>query len=295
VGMVGAQAQAKGLSLRVLRDPALADAYTGDPVRIAQLLINLLTNAVKFTDEGRVELILSAHEGGVLIVVSDTGAGMSPAVQQRLFTPFEQGDTSSTRRVGGTGLGLSICKRLAELMQGRISASSEPGQGSRFEVWLPLRALFTHVVEGAEPPEPSFTFAMARAQRLSGLRVLVAEDHPVNQIVLEELLKIEGAEMVVVDNGAQAVEQVQQHGPGHFQLVLCDIEMPVMDGYEATSRMRALAPRLPIIGLTAHAFDDARQRGQAAGMNGYITKPYMVDALVAEVHATLVRMSQGLG
>ncbi|TDP82885.1 two-component system CheB/CheR fusion protein [Aquabacterium commune] len=293
VTMVSQQAKAKGLSLRISRDPQLADAYVGDPVRMAQLLINLLTNAVKFTDTGRVELVLSATaataqhpQGGLSLVVSDTGSGMSPAVLQRLFKPFEQGDNSSTRRVGGTGLGLSICKRLVDLMHGRIGVSSNVGLGSRFEVWLPLRPLLTHMAGGAPDAggSPSTTATLAagaaRQPRLQCLRVLVAEDHPINQMVLGQLLLLEGAEATMVDNGLQAVCALEDRGTAAFDAVLCDVEMPVMDGYEATRRMRAMAPALPIIGLTAHAFEDARQRGEAAGMSGYLTKPYMIDALV---------------
>ena len=291
VAMVSQQAQAKGLSLRISRDPQLAEAYVGDPVRMAQLLINLLTNAVKFTDAGRVELLLSAAsptvqrpQSGLMLVVSDTGCGMSQAVLQRLFKPFEQGDSSSTRRVGGTGLGLSICKRLVELMHGSICVSSDVGQGSCFEVWLPLRPLLTQVAAGDAPDlrEPALAPAPgdARQPRLQGVRVLVAEDHPINQLVLGQLLSLEGAQTTMVDNGLQAVRALEDGGPAAFDAVLCDVEMPVMDGYEATRRMRAMAPALPIIGLTAHAFEDARQRGEAAGMSGYLTKPYMIEELV---------------
>ena len=207
VTMVSQQAKVKGLSLRISRDPRLAEAYVGDPVRMAQLVINLLNNAVKFTDEGRVELVLSVlpasaqwPDEGVSLVVSDTGSGMSPAVLQRLFKPFEQGDGSSTRRVGGTGLGLSICKRLVDMMQGTISVSSAVAQGSRFEVCLPLRPLLTQVVEARGPASvaadavASGSGAGAGEPRLQGLRVLVAEDHPINQMVLGQLLQLEGAQ-----------------------------------------------------------------------------------------------------
>jgi signal transduction histidine kinase/ActR/RegA family two-component response regulator len=303
VAMVAGQARSKGLILRVTRDPQLAEAYAGDAVRLAQLLINLLTNAVKFTEEGRVELMLRAHEGGVAISVSDTGLGMSSAVMGRLFSPFEQGDGSTTRPVGGTGLGLSICKRLVELMGGRIAVQSEPGQGSRFEVWLPLQPLFTHEVQvpkalqqtasapqaaqlGAEQAA-SAPASKPRARRLTGLHLLVAEDQPLNQLVLQQLLEAEGAEAHMVANGELAVACVRamhdDPAAPRFDLVLCDIEMPVMDGYEATRIMHGLLPALPIIGLTAHAFEDARQRGTACGMSDYVTKPYMIEDLVAAI------------
>jgi two-component system CheB/CheR fusion protein len=292
LSMVADLARSKGLALQVSRDQALASAYAGDPVRLAQLLINLVTNAVKFTDAGEVRLLMHVEGEGVAMVVSDTGAGMSASLMQRLFNPFEQGDGSTTRRVGGTGLGLSICKRLVDLMGGRIGVSSTPGMGSRFEVWLPLRPLQTRQLDAAEPsramPLPMGLSAgvsslPAGAPRLQGLRVLVAEDHPVNQMVLEQLLDAEGAEVFMVAHGGLTVEAVRSHTPDHFDLVLCDIEMPVMDGYEATRQICLLAPELPVIGLTAHAFEDARRKGQACGMCGYVTKPYMIDALVLEM------------
>jgi CheY-like chemotaxis protein/nitrogen-specific signal transduction histidine kinase len=283
VGMVAGQARAKGLALRVSRDPLLAEAYAGDATRIAQLLINLLTNAVKFTDSGDVELVLRAQLGGVAISVSDTGPGMSEELMGRLFKPFEQGDGSTTRKVGGTGLGLSISKHLVDMMQGRIHAHSEPGRGAMFEVWLPLKPMFTHALAPtrAEPLRPP-----ADGPRLQGLHILVAEDHPINQVVLQQLLQSEGASSHLVSQGDQAVAALNaalQPGQRPFDLVLCDIEMPVMDGYQATRLMRELAPQLPILGLTAHAFDDARRRGEGVGMSGYLTKPYMLDELVAAI------------
>jgi two-component system CheB/CheR fusion protein len=290
VGMVSGQARAKGLSLRVSRDPLLAEAYAGDAVRIAQLLINLLTNAVKFTDEGKVELVLRAQQGGVAISVSDTGPGMDTEVMGRLFKPFEQGDGSITRKVGGTGLGLSISRRLVDMMGGRIQAHSEPGQGSVFEVWLPLPPMFTHHVGGVRGGVAGLLASGPFAPRLRGVRVLVAEDHPVNQLVLQQLLDAEGATQLMVGHGGLAVDAVAsslQPGQQPYDVLLCDIEMPVMDGYEATRRIRMLQADLPIIGLTAHAFDDARQRGEAAGMSGYLTKPYMVDDLVNAIRCSL--------
>jgi PAS domain S-box-containing protein len=285
VSMVADQARDKGLSLRVSRDPALAPAYAGDAVRLAQILINLLTNAVKFTEKGQVELVVRSDGDGLSLVVSDSGIGMSESVMARLFSPFEQGDGSTTRRFGGTGLGLSICKRLVALMKGRISVSSEPGVGSRFDIWLPLQPLVSQAVDVNQPGRGApLSWAMPPSgERLKGLRLLVAEDHPVNQMVLAQLLEMEGAELVMVAHGGLAVEQVHEQGADAFNLVLCDIEMPVMDGYEATRQIKALASGLPVVGLTAHAFEDARLRGAEAGMVDYVTKPYMVDTLVLAI------------
>ena len=286
IHLVADQARSKGLTLSVSRDPALPQAFAADPVRLAQLLINLLTNAVKFTDHGRVDLVLRQVPEGLSMVVKDTGPGMAADVMARLFQPFERGDSSTTRRVGGTGLGLSICKRLTDLMGGRITVDSHPGQGTRFEVVVPLQPLHTLLLApptGAAQPIQPTPAAHPPGPRLLGMRLLVAEDHPVNQMVLSQLLEAEGALLDIVAHGGLAVEQVRLQGPHHYQLVLCDIEMPVMDGYEATRQIKAQAPGLPVVGLTAHAFDDARQQGQVAGMDGYITKPYMLDALVHEV------------
>jgi two-component system CheB/CheR fusion protein len=292
VGMVAGQARAKGLALRVSRDPQLAEAYAGDATRVAQLLINLLTNAVKFTEAGSVELVLRAQPGGVIILVSDTGPGMSEALMGRLFKPFEQGDGSTTRKVGGTGLGLSISKHLVDMMQGSIEAHSAPGQGAVFEVWLPLMPMLTHTPSPAGSEAPRVA---AGGLGLQGLHILVAEDHPINQMVLQQLLQSEGASSHLVSQGDQAVAALKaalQPGPRPFDVVLCDIEMPVMDGYEATRLMRELAPELPILGLTAHAFDDARRRGEGVGMSGYLTKPYMLDELVTAIRRLVPRTAR---
>ncbi len=296
LAMVSELARSKGLQLRISRDPLLADAYMGDVVRTAQLLINLLNNAVKFTERGRVELIVAARDGGLQLAVADTGPGMSPEVLQRLFKPFEQGDGSITRKVGGTGLGLSISKRLVDMMGGRIGARSVEGQGSVFEVWLPLSPAVLPQGELAGAASAAASWQPLGAARLAGARVLAVDDQPINQLVIEQMLEVEGAQVTLAGNGAQAVELLSRGlavGDCPFDVVLCDIEMPVMDGYEATRRMREMAPALPVVGLTAHAFDDARRRGEAVGMSDYLTKPYMVDDLVATVRRAVPHLSPG--
>ncbi|RZL02821.1 MAG: PAS domain-containing sensor histidine kinase [Rubrivivax sp.] len=283
MNMVAARAQAKGLELRMEQGPAVPHSFKGDELRITQLLINLLSNAVKFTEQGQVTLRVDSQDNWLVLQVRDTGMGMSPEVQSHLFQPFVQGDGTSTRCIGGTGLGLSICKRLLDIMDGDIHVQSAPGQGSTFEIRLPLF--------GAQPGDQPLRHIDTRqtqpglqlptGPRLNGLRVLVAEDHPVNQMVLKDLLSTEGAIITCVDNGALAVDEVRAGQV--FDVMLCDIEMPVMDGYEATRQIKALSPGLPIIGLTAHAFDVARQQGMAAGMTDYLTKPYMIDQLVKNI------------
>lgn len=299
--LVGQQARDKGLSLLVEREPGLPDHWLVDGLRLDQVLVNLLTNAVKFTDQGSVLLRVKAApapeagraalQTGLLLQVHDTGAGMSPDQLARLFQPFEQGDASRTRRVGGTGLGLSICKRLVDLMDGRIEVDSNPGRGTRFDVWLPLQA----VVPVAEPvdegqPSPASRLAMglqthreapAPAATLSGMRILLAEDNPVNQLLLTQYFRNQGVRVHAVADGQAACEAVAQGGVGAYDAVLCDIEMPVLDGFAATARMLAIDPGLPVIGLTAHAFEDARLRGRDSGMRDYLTKPVIFESLNA--------------
>jgi PAS domain S-box-containing protein len=285
MNMVAERAQSKGIELRLEQGDSIPHAFKGDELRITQLLINLLSNAVKFTEKGSVTLRVDSHDQWLTFCVRDTGIGMSPPVVANLFHPFVQGDSSSTRRTGGTGLGLSICKRLLDMMGGNIQVTSTaPGEGSTFEIKLPLLEA-QHGNQASPRQTPTTNDAgnpgTKGSPQLSGLHILVAEDHPVNQMVLCDLLTTEGARITCVENGALAVEQVR--GPTVFDVMLCDIEMPVMDGYEATRQIKVLAPKLPIIGLTAHAFDVARQQGMAAGMTDYLTKPYMIDQLVKAI------------
>ncbi|WP_290644625.1 PAS domain-containing sensor histidine kinase [Aquabacterium sp.] len=275
VDLVREQARLKGLKLHVVREAGVPEYWRADALRVGQILINLLTNAVKFTERGEVRLSVSTDSAGLHLVVQDTGVGMDAALLARLFDPFVQGDGSSTRRAGGTGLGLSICKRLVDLMAGHIRVDSQPGQGARFEVCLPLPAVGTEGEQAADAePGPWDAYG------LQGMRVLVAEDHLVNQVLMEQLLLNAGVRLTMVDNGQEAVDAVKQAGPGAFDLLLCDIEMPVMDGYQATATVRELDPGLPVLGLTAHAFDEAKVRGLNVGMRDYITKPYVYEELM---------------
>ena len=275
--LVGQQARDKGLALVISRDPGVAERWLVDGLRLGQVLVNLLTNAVKFTEQGGVHLGIGADEAGLRLRVEDTGSGMDPAQLERLFQPFEQGDASRTRRVGGTGLGLSICKRLVDLMGGRIDVHSAPGQGTCFDVSLPLQPL------DAPPPRrsggPLDAGLNGGAPGLAGLRILLAEDNPVNQLLVSQYLLNFGARVHSVDDGQAACDAVAAAGVGGFDAMLCDIEMPLLDGFAVTQRMRTLDAGLPVIGLTAHAFEDARQRGQAAGMVDFLTKPVVFDDL----------------
>jgi signal transduction histidine kinase len=282
VRSVRGQARDKGLALHAWRDPAMPAHWQGDAARVEQILVKLLGNAVKFTDRGEVRLTAWADAQGLRFSVADTGQGMTPEVLARLFKPFERGDASATRRVGGTGLGLSICWRLATLMGGGVTVDSEVGKGTRVDVMLPLAPLSpAAVADPRDEPRRSETHWLDWG--LQGLRVLVAEDHSVNQLLLEQLLLNVGAVMTCVDNGREAVEVVRRAGAGAFDIVLCDIEMPVMDGYEATREIRRIDPTLPVLGLTAHAVEHARERGLSAGMADYLTKPFDHETLMREM------------
>jgi PAS domain S-box-containing protein len=278
------RAMEKGLLLRLEVDAGLPETCVSDALRLEQVLLNLLANAVKFTQKGEVCLSARKQDGRLVLTVCDTGIGMSAAQVARLFHPFEQADGSTTRRFGGTGLGLTISNRLVEMLGGEIRTHSELGQGSQFEVWLPLltqtgEASAPAVHEASPPPaSPGSTRG-----RLSGLRVLAAEDNAVNQLVLSELLSIEGAEVTMCDGGADALVRLQTLGRSAFDVVLMDIQMPGMDGYEATRQMRAFAPDLPVIGQTAHAMAEEHHKCREAGMVDLVVKPIELEALVSAV------------
>ncbi len=268
----------KGLAFKVDMDENLPDRVYGDALRIKQILVNLCSNAVKFTERGEVDFSLSREDHNMLFVVKDTGIGMTQEQIERLFTPFSQADSTTTRRFGGTGLGLAISHQLAQLMEGSISVSSAPGSGSTFSLRLPLReAGVEQQPEFAEQPRDDMS------KRLEGLRILIAEDVEINRIIVEDILSAEGARLTFAHDGQQAVERIEQAGGEAFDVVLMDIQMPVMDGYEATRRIVAMAPDLPVIGLTAHALAEEREHSFRAGMLEHITKPIEPSVLIAAV------------
>ncbi|WP_290868557.1 response regulator [Aquabacterium sp.] len=296
--LLAAQAKAKGLHFRLDVPSDLPTAWRGDAMRLRQVLVNLAANAVKFTEQGEVVLQArclpgaAAGLGRLCLAVSDTGPGISLAAQSQLFEPFTQVDASSTRRHGGTGLGLAICRQLVRLMGGQLGVRSEVGQGSRFEVVLDLpldlslestRRLPTALPDApqAEPRAAVVVPPPAGTSPLQGLRVLLVEDNALNQQVASEMLGLAGAEVIVADNGAVALQKLAVQP---VDVVLMDIQMPVMDGHEATRRIRAHQTwsSLPVIAMTAHAMARDRQAALDAGMDDFITKP--VD------HALLVRI-----
>ena len=287
VQLLEPQAVAQGISLRVEGAPASRARLLGDAQRIQQVLVNLLSNAVKFTERGHVLLRITSDGARHVFNVTDTGIGLTPEQISRLFQPFEQADNSSTRRHGGTGLGLVISRHLAREMGGDITVRSTPGQGSTFtfQVTLPEAQ-----VRDSQPGE-----LLGATGRLHGLSVLAAEDMEVNRFLLARVLQQEDARVQFAEDGAAAVQAVQAvqdqtrtaggPAPGGppFDVVLMDLQMPVMDGFEATRRIRALWPDLPVIGLTAHALPEERARCLDAGMVGHVAKPVDVEELVTAI------------
>ncbi len=275
------RARDKGLELRVETSDELPATCRCDGLRLTQILGNLLSNAIKFTAQGSVSLSASRDEHSLLFGVSDTGIGMTEEQVAGLFKPFEQADGSITRRFGGTGLGLAISKRLVDMMGGEMGVQSRLGEGTRFEVRIPLIEPAGFISDHPADVDPSLP--STPLQRLRGLVILVAEDNAVNRLVLEELLKDEGCWLVQVENGLQALERVRQDGANAFDLVLMDIQMPVMDGYESARQIREHAPDLPVVGLTAHALPSERNQCLAAGMVDHVAKPVDLDSLVATI------------
>ncbi|HEX7638600.1 MAG TPA: PAS domain S-box protein, partial [Burkholderiaceae bacterium] len=261
----------RGLEMRCELAPDAPREVLGDPVRVRQILSNYLSNALKFTYRGGIELRLLGRGAGEVarIEVRDTGIGVRPEQLATLFRPFTQADSSTTRRFGGSGLGLSICQELATLMGGRVGLDSDGRSGSCAWVELPLEA-----AEDDQLSTLSGALDEAPPQPLHGMRVLLAEDNPVNRLIVGAMLARLGAEVVEAANGAEAV-RLASRGTSVLHAVLMDLHMPEVDGIEATRRLRA-QPRtadLPIIALTAAVLDAERAQAQAAGMNGFVAKP----------------------
>jgi len=267
----------KGLTMSLERDPDLS-FLKGDPTRLRQVLINLINNAIKFTEEGGVAVVASVKEQSEDVItlqfrVEDSGIGICEAQQLRLFKPFSQAERSTTRKYGGTGLGLSISKQLVEGMGGEIGVESELGVGSTFFFTLPFKRGYE-----LPPSQQGYSEDQSSNLPLEGMQVLVVEDNRTNQIVTEQLLLDEGAEVTIAEDGVVALEVAQQQ---RYDLILMDIQMPRMDGYEATRQLRKRysEQELPIIALTANAMKGDREQALAVGMNDYLTKPIDVEAL----------------
>jgi len=271
-----ALANKKGLSFS-LDISGAEGVYRGDPTRVRQILYNLISNALKFTETGEIKVWAEPIQQGLRLAVSDTGVGIDPDKLASLFTKFTQADASTTRRFGGTGLGLSICRDLAEMMGGDIEAHSALGQGATFYVTLQIHRVGESLTASALPGDAE----TRPAEEFDALKVLVAEDNPVNQLVIKTLLHQVGIDPMVVANGALAVEAWEQ---GDWDVVLMDIQMPVMDGIEAARAIRAREQqadraRTPIVALTANAMAHQVADYIAAGMDGHLAKPIEIRAL----------------
>jgi len=275
------EARAKGLELDVRIAPDLPEHVRGDGARIRQVLLNLVYNAVKFTDSGSVSVDVGrAAADGIDLVrfaVVDTGIGIDPAVLERMFEPFMQADASMTREYGGNGLGLAIAKDLVERMGGTIAAESEPGAGSTFRFELPLPAAAAPALPPAS--EPAQRLAAAAEDPAVAPVVLVAEDNQVNREIVVRVLERCGYRAHAVGDGREVLDALADH---RYDAVLMDCQLPGLDGYQATARLRERereGHRTPVIAMTAHAMAGDRERCLAAGMDDCITKPIRSEAL----------------
>ncbi len=291
------RAVAKGLALSANFDGKIPETIHTDPTRFRQILFNLVGNAIKFTELGSVCVVARCltddlRHAQFQVDVVDTGIGMTSEQVARLFQPFMQADCSTTRRHGGTGLGLSISKRLAQMLGGDIEVISVPGQGSRFRatvgagslVGVPMSAAIVRPI----PPLPDESSTAVAAARVS-CRILLAEDGPDNQRLISFVLRRAGADVTLVDNGELAVATAldAMHEGRPFDVILMDMQMPVLDGYAAAARLRAAGYRRPIIALTAHAMQSEREKTLAAGCDEFATKPIDLPNLLALIRRFL--------
>jgi PAS domain S-box-containing protein len=275
--------KSKNLAFNLEISPEATGVYIGDPTRLKQILYNILSNALKFTERGGISVQISRIEQDLILCIADTGVGMAPDQTARLFSKFTQADASTTRRFGGTGLGLAIVRELAQAMGGDVKVQSALGEGSRFTVTLPIPRRGDDPVDGLSGPADDAGDAAA------DVRVLVAEDNPVNQLVIRTLLQQAGIEPVIVANGALAVEAWEA---SPWDIVLMDVQMPEMDGPTATRTIRARErqnrrSRTPILAVTANVMNDQVEDYAAAGMDGHVAKPIDARCLFKAIERAL--------
>lgn len=276
------QASDKGILLSMKLDTPIPVTIESDPMRLRQILFNIVGNAIKFTHAGKVEVNVRLEGELLRITVSDEGVGITPAQAMKLFQPFIQADNSTTRKFGGTGLGLSLARKLARKMGGDVVlGESAPNRGSTFEITVgtgPLDGV--RLIEHFNGEKPAVVATAKAGPRLEGVRVLVVEDAPENQMLLQHFLAIAGATVKVADNGQEGVQKALAE---EFDVVLMDIQMPVLDGYQATRQLRSRAYNKPILALTAHALKEERDRCLAAGCNDHLTKPLNREELLSRI------------
>lgn len=281
LAMVESRATEKGVSVETHIAANCPERINADPMRLRQVLLNLIGNAIKFTEKGSVAVQVGAvgEAGNALrFSVADTGVGITPSQVQAIFQPFQQEDNSTQRRFGGTGLGLAISRQLVSRMGGLITVCSEPGRGSTFSALLPAGS----GGEETESPDSSAPIACVEEDaslRLLGRRILVAEDGPDNRILIEFLLTQAGADVALVPNGKRAVDTIRAAGEA-FDCVVLDMQMPVMDGYTAARTLRQDGFRGPIVALTAHAMEGDREAAIGSGCDDYLAKPINAPQLI---------------
>lgn len=297
--IISGQIHAKQLDLYMdVMDVTDEDVYC-DKTRLNQVLLNLLSNAVKFTPAGgTVSVRLKQFPGTVKgsemyeIRVKDNGIGMSPEFVKRIFSPFERERTSTVSRTQGTGLGMAITKNIVDMMGGTIDVQTEQGKGTEFIVCLPFRIQSEkhHTEKIAED-----TILPAAGSDFRGKRILLVEDNELNSEIAVELLNAYGFVVDTAENGAEAVEKVKNSTPGNYDLVLMDVQMPVMNGYEATKQIRALndpaLAGITILAMTANAFDEDRKKALECGMNGFLSKPIVIEELIGTLQKNIEQVS----
>lgn len=280
--MFARQMEKKGVAFAVRYEELTADWVLGDSLRLNQVVINFISNAMKFTSEGSVtvtfrQMLLQGGKLDLMIRVKDTGVGMKPEFLERIFKPFEQEDASTTRRFGGTGLGMAISDQMVRLMGGQIVVESQPDVGSEFTVFLSL-PVASAPQEEAPQKQPAQIQPVSRPMRL-----LMAEDNEINAMIAVEILQERGAQIEVAENGKVAEEKFAASPAGYYDAVLMDVQMPVMDGRAAARSIRAMprpdAQRVPIYALSADAFVEDERLSREAGMNGHLSKPVNFDEL----------------
>ena len=280
--MFARQMEKKGVAFAVRYEELTADWVLGDSLRLNQVVINFISNAMKFTSEGSVtvtfrQMLLQGGKLDLMIRVKDTGVGMKPEFLERIFKPFEQEDASTTRRFGGTGLGMAISDQMVRLMGGQIVVESQPDVGSEFTVFLSL-PVASAPQEEAPQKQPAQIEPVSRPMRL-----LMAEDNEINAMIAVEILQERGAQIEVAENGKIAEEKFAASPAGYYDAVLMDVQMPVMDGRAAARSIRAMprpdAQRVPIYALSADAFVEDERLSREAGMNGHLSKPVNFDEL----------------